>query len=269
MPEEQAYIVKTQLAPLLIGHDPLAIERLWDRMYRFQVHGRKGTPMMAQSVVDCAVGSQRASGTTPVYQLLGGPARTEIPAYASAGLLAGPGTGAERGRWMVAQGYRRKWSSATAPRTAWPASTANMRLVRTLRETVGPDVDIMLGAWMSRTCPTPCRWRRAWKSTRRAGWKNRCCPTRSSSTRRSGATCASPSPAASMSTRWGLKQLMDAGACDVLQPDIYWAGGISENDEDPAGLGLRPARHPPGHSTPASPTSSRRGPDPPARSWNT
>jgi L-rhamnonate dehydratase len=29
-------------------------------------------------------------------------------------------------------------------------------------------------------------------------------------------------------TRWGLKALMDAGACDVLQPDIYWAGGISE-----------------------------------------
>jgi L-rhamnonate dehydratase len=29
-------------------------------------------------------------------------------------------------------------------------------------------------------------------------------------------------------TRWGLKQLMDAEAVDVVQPDIYWAGGISE-----------------------------------------
>jgi L-alanine-DL-glutamate epimerase-like enolase superfamily enzyme len=29
-------------------------------------------------------------------------------------------------------------------------------------------------------------------------------------------------------TRWGLKQLMDAQAVDVLQPDIYWCGGISE-----------------------------------------
>ena len=59
IPEELAYIIGKQLAPLLIGHDPLAIERLWDRMYRFQVHGRKGTPMMALSAVDCAsVGSQ-------------------------------------------------------------------------------------------------------------------------------------------------------------------------------------------------------------------
>jgi L-rhamnonate dehydratase len=29
-------------------------------------------------------------------------------------------------------------------------------------------------------------------------------------------------------TRWGCKQLLDAGAVDVLQPDIYWGGGISE-----------------------------------------
>lgn len=55
LPLEQAFIIQTQLAPLLIGHDPLATERLWDRMYRSQVHGRKGTEMMALSAVDCAL----------------------------------------------------------------------------------------------------------------------------------------------------------------------------------------------------------------------
>jgi L-rhamnonate dehydratase len=29
-------------------------------------------------------------------------------------------------------------------------------------------------------------------------------------------------------TRWGAHALLRAGACDVLQPDIYWAGGLSE-----------------------------------------
>ena len=29
-------------------------------------------------------------------------------------------------------------------------------------------------------------------------------------------------------TRWGIKHLLDAGAADVLQPDTYWAGGITE-----------------------------------------
>lgn len=29
-------------------------------------------------------------------------------------------------------------------------------------------------------------------------------------------------------TRWGFKRFIDAAALDVLQPDIYWAGGLSE-----------------------------------------
>ena len=45
----QAHIIKEQLSHLLINKDPLAIERLWDQMHRFQVHGRQGTPMIALS----------------------------------------------------------------------------------------------------------------------------------------------------------------------------------------------------------------------------
>jgi L-alanine-DL-glutamate epimerase-like enolase superfamily enzyme len=55
LPPDQAYIIGTQLTPLLIGHDPLASERLWDRLYRSMVHGRKGVSMMAMSVIDCAL----------------------------------------------------------------------------------------------------------------------------------------------------------------------------------------------------------------------
>ena len=29
-------------------------------------------------------------------------------------------------------------------------------------------------------------------------------------------------------TRWGFKRFIDAGALDILQPDIYWCGGLSE-----------------------------------------
>jgi L-rhamnonate dehydratase len=85
MSDDQAYIITKQLAPLLIGHDPLAIERIWDRMYRMMVHGRKGVVMMAISVVDCALWDLKGRYfNAPVYQLLGGPTRDSIPAYASA-----------------------------------------------------------------------------------------------------------------------------------------------------------------------------------------
>ncbi|MBN1641240.1 MAG: mandelate racemase/muconate lactonizing protein, partial [Anaerolineae bacterium] len=71
---DEAYIIHSQLASLLIGHDPLAGERVWDRLYRSLVHGRKGTPMMAISALDCALWDLRGKWfDVPVYRLLGGP----------------------------------------------------------------------------------------------------------------------------------------------------------------------------------------------------
>jgi L-rhamnonate dehydratase len=29
-------------------------------------------------------------------------------------------------------------------------------------------------------------------------------------------------------TRWGVRRFVDAGALDVVQPDAYWCGGLSE-----------------------------------------
>src|SRR5579862_6242366 len=46
---DPARLVLTQLAPLIIGRDPLAIEYLWDIMHRKQVHGRHADPMIALS----------------------------------------------------------------------------------------------------------------------------------------------------------------------------------------------------------------------------
>ena len=54
-------------------------------------------------------------------------------------------------------------------------------------------------------------------------------------------------------TRWGFKQLMDACAADVLQPDIYWAGGISEMVKIAALTSVYDlVLIPHGHSTPAT-----------------
>ena len=257
MPEEQAYIVKTQLAPLLIGHDPLAIERLWDRMYRFQVHGRKGTPMMAQSVVDCALWDLKGKWfDAPVYQLLGGPTRTEIPAYASAlGYSLDPELVQERAAWMVDQGYRAtKWFFRDGPTDGVAGIHRNMRLVRTLRETVGPDVDIMLDAWMSWDVPYAVQMAARMEEYAPRWLEEPVLPDKIEQYAEIRRNVRIPiSGGEHEYTRWGLKQLMDAGACDVLQPDIYWAGGISEMMKITAlasAYDLPVIPH--GHSTPAS-----------------
>jgi L-rhamnonate dehydratase len=62
---EQGQIIARQLTPLVIGEDPRATERIWDKLYRSQVHGRGGVAMMALRAGVPAVGrsdSDRAAG---------------------------------------------------------------------------------------------------------------------------------------------------------------------------------------------------------------
>ena len=82
--DEEIAIIQRTFVDLLIGEDPHAIERIWDKMYRHAIHGRKGAAMMALSKVDLALWDLKGKLlNAPVYQLLGGPSRNRIRAYAS------------------------------------------------------------------------------------------------------------------------------------------------------------------------------------------
>src|SRR3712207_6197803 len=105
IPQEQAFLIDTQLRPFLEGQDPLAHEAVWDKLYRGSVHGRKGVTMMAISAVDCALWDLKGRFLQqPVYRLLGGPTRRQIPAYASAlGYSVEPERAAARARELARQ----------------------------------------------------------------------------------------------------------------------------------------------------------------------
>jgi L-alanine-DL-glutamate epimerase-like enolase superfamily enzyme len=257
MPIDQAFIISEQLAPLLIGHNPLAIERIWDRLYRYMVHGRKGLVMQALSVVDCALWDLKGKwANAPVYTLLGGPTRETIPAYASAlGYSLDPELVQERAAEMVKQGYEAtKWFFRDGPTDGVAGVNRNLRLARTLRETVGPDVDIMLDCWMSWDVPYTIQMARRLEEYNPRWLEEPVLPDKIEQYAEIRRNVTIPiSGGEHEYTRWGLKTLMDAGACDVLQPDIYWAGGISETMKICA---LASAYDlpiiPHGHSTPAT-----------------
>lgn len=227
-----ASIIDTELRWLLEGADPIATERLWDLMYRHAIHGRKGTPMFAISAVDCALWDLRGKAAgLPVHRLLGGPVQERFPAYASAlGYSLELDLVAQRARAIAEQGYTAtKWFVRNGPTDGRAGMARNEALVRTLREALGPDVDMMLDAWSSwdvpytvrmaeRLAPYDVRWI---EEPVLADKIDACAEIR----RRSKVPIATGEHEY---TRWGLKQLMDARAADVLQPDIYWAGGISE-----------------------------------------
>jgi L-rhamnonate dehydratase len=230
--EDQALVIRREIAPLLLGRDPLATERIWDVAYRSMVHGRKGTPMMALSVVDCALWDLKGKwGGVPVYRLLGGPVRDSISAYASAlGFSLEPEKVAAQAARFVEQGYgAMKWFFRHGPTDGVEGIAKNVELVRTLRETVGPDVDLMLDCWMSWDVPYTVAMADRLAVYHPRWLEEPVLPDKIAQhaeiRRRSVVPIASGEHEY---TRWGIKAWLDAGAVDVLQPDIYWAGGISE-----------------------------------------
>ena len=228
----EAFIIDTSLRPLLVGQDALAIERLWDVMYRASIHGRKGETMMAISVVDCALWDLKGKALgQPVYRLLGGPTRTSFPAYASAlGFSIEPEDAAARAARFASEGYTAtKWFFRDGPTDGPDGIRRNLTLARTLRDAVGDDVDIMLDAWSSWNVPYAISM-----ANKLADYNIRWLEEPVLADKLdSYAQIRAGSPIAISGgeheyTRWGFRQIVERGAMDVLQPDIYWCGGISE-----------------------------------------
>lgn len=221
------------LKPVLIGENPHAIERIWDKMYRHAIHGRKGETMMAISAVDLALWDLKGKLLgAPVYELLGGPSRDQVRAYASMlGYSIEPEKAAQKAREVVAAGYTAtKWFFRHDPTEGEAGKRQNLELIRTIREAVGPDVEIMFDAWSSWNVPYTIQMAEL-AAEYRPWWFEE--PVLAdmipqyAEIRRS-VRGVSISGGEHEYTRWGIKALLDAGAVDVLQPDPTWAGGLTE-----------------------------------------
>ncbi|MGN6370132.1 MAG: L-rhamnonate dehydratase [Phycisphaerae bacterium] len=153
-PQLTKQTIDLYLKPLLLNADPWDTEFLWQHMYRKTVaFGRKGIGMAAISAVDIALWDILGkSAKQPVYRLLGGRTKNKIPVYASR-LYATPLDELSR----EANRYKSEGYKAMKMRFGWgpadgPAGMEkNIALVKTLRETVGPDIDIMADAYMGWT----------------------------------------------------------------------------------------------------------------------
>ena len=112
--------------------------------------GRKGVGMTAISAIDIAIWDLlgKAAGQ-PVFKLLGGRTKPRIPVYASR-LYSQPldELAAEASKYKKA-GYRAmKLRFGWGPIDGAAGMQKNVALLRTVRETVGDDVDIMADAYM-------------------------------------------------------------------------------------------------------------------------
>jgi L-rhamnonate dehydratase len=231
--EGVAFVIAHELRKYLIGRDAIAGEQLWDQMHRGMVHGRQGNAMLAISAVDCALWDLRGKWLKqPVYRLLGGPTQTRIPAYASMLGFAvhDPGRVRERATEYKKKGYKaQKWFFRYGPMSGREGLLKNVELVRTLREAVGEDYDLMLDCWQAMDVPYVVELADRIEEFR-PHWLEECVmPDRIDSYRKLRERIRIPlSGGEHEYTRWGIKRLVESEALDVLQPDIYWCGGLTE-----------------------------------------
>jgi L-lyxonate dehydratase len=224
-----------QLEPLVTGCAPSEVARIWESMYRATLNiGRRGLVLHAVSAVDIALwdlfGKQLG---VPVYELLGGRLRPSLSAYAS-WLYATEdldALAAEAASW-AAQGFRAvKQRLPHGPLEGKEGIRGNVELVRTVVDAVGPDVDVMADAYMSWDVGYAIRCIRALEDAGlRLRWvEEPVVPDDIPGLARVRASVATPIAAGEHeATRYGFRHLVEAGAVDVLQPDVNRLGGITE-----------------------------------------
>src|SRR6476660_6183930 len=153
-PQVSKQVIELYLKPVLMGSDPWDTESLWQHMYRkTMAFGRKGIGMAAISAVDIALWDILGkSAKQPVYRLLGGRTKSRIPVYASR-LYSSPlnELAAEASRYKN-EGYKAmKLRFGWGPTDGAAGMQRNVDLVRTVRETVGDEIDVMADAYMGWT----------------------------------------------------------------------------------------------------------------------
>jgi len=153
-PRVTKQLIDLYLKPILIGQNPFDSEYLWQTMYRqTMAFGRKGVGMVGISAVDIAIWDLLGKITKqPVFRLLGGKTKQKIPVYASR-LYSQPLDELAK----EAQKYKEEGYLAMKLRFGWgPTDGAagmqrNVELVRTVRQVVGDEIDVMADAYMGWT----------------------------------------------------------------------------------------------------------------------
>lgn len=153
-PQVTKQVIDLYLKPLLISADPWDIEFLWQHMYRKTIpFGRKGIGMVAISAVDIALWDILGkSAKQPVYRLLGGRTKPQIPVYASRLYSVPFGELAAEAKKYKDEGYKAmKLRFGWGPTDGAAGMQRNVELVRTVREAVGDEIDVMADAYMGWT----------------------------------------------------------------------------------------------------------------------
>lgn len=217
-----AFLIQDHLAGLLIGQDALAIERVWDLMFRAtKPYGTVGLASCAMSGVDLAMWDLAGKLLhKPVYDLLGGKVRDKIFAYA---------TGNDTD-WQLELGFKAvKLACPYGPADGLWGLDENEKLIAKTRELVGDSVEIMLDCYMAFDVEYTVRLAERLRPYKLEWMEEYLIPEDLSGhvAVRERIPWQTLATGEHMYTMWPYRFLIENRALDILQPDMLWVGGLT------------------------------------------
>ncbi len=222
-------IIENVIAPLIIGKDPRDHVVHWHSIYNeMRDHGQKGMAIQALSGVDIALWDIAAKAVgLPLYQMIGGKFRDQIPVYGYGMMLQPVSDLASRFRDEAARLAEAGFRSVKMKIGMGP--TEDIRLVTAVREEIGPDVGLMVDANHCYTNSEAIGIGRALESLNVAWFEEPVAPEDTGGYRDLCQALDVPVAGGEAEfTRWGFRNLIEGRCVDILQPDVCAMGGVSE-----------------------------------------
>ena len=224
-----SHAIANSLHDLLVGEDPLDVERLWQKMYRGLIYvGRRGIALHALSGIDIALWDIKGKAAgKPVHELLGGAKRDRVRAYASRLMPNTPEETSEAVSALVDQGF-------TAIKLGWGPlgkdPKHDVKLAAAAKEAAG-DVEIMIDAGLGYVADAKVAIEVA-REYEQIGifWFEEPFEPDEYEAYAELADAVDIRVAAGEqdTTRWGFRELIERGHVDLVQPDVTRCGGITE-----------------------------------------
>ena len=255
-PRAVSALIHDQLAPLLLGRNPLDIERHWHAMFAaVNAYGYGGAETRAISAVDIAlwdIAGQYCG--QPIYNLLGGRSRDRIPVYNT---CLGHGPHQDDRTWMTGQAGQLAadlLSQGISAMKIWPfdlppgladaeagapgpvrhyldkdSLKRGVACVEEIRAAVGDKMQIAIEGNARWNLPAAIQIARALEPYNIMWLEEMIPPDNVESYARLKAESRIPLCVSErLFTRFGFRRVVEANAADIIMPDISWTGGISE-----------------------------------------
>ncbi|HKW98027.1 MAG TPA: mandelate racemase/muconate lactonizing enzyme family protein [Bryobacteraceae bacterium] len=217
------------LASLIIGENPLEVERLWYKMYRGSIYyGRRGVAIQAISGIDIALWDIMGKFyKQPVHILLGGKWRDKVRAYASTLFRPNPQAMRNATRKYLDEGF-------TAIKFGWGVfgrdPKLDVQLVEAARKEMGDGADLLVdtGWFVERTPKQAIQVVRSIEDFKPYFVEELLHPEDYDGYREVAERVDTLIACGEQeATEWGFRQLIERGKVDILQPDLTRCGGFT------------------------------------------